>query len=48
MGRPNLNPEIKNPKYCSDEPNEIPKSVRQIVLNRNNNTCTSSIMTLKF
>ena len=39
MDIPKLHPGIKNPKYWSDEPNKIPKSIREIVLNRDNNTC---------
>lgn len=39
MNKPKLHPGIKNPIYWNDGENPIPKSLRQEVLSRDNNTC---------
>lgn len=39
MNKPKLHPGIKNPIYWNDKVNRIPKSLRQEVLSRDNNTC---------
>ena len=39
MNIPKLHPGIKNPKYWGDGSNKIPKSIRKVVLERDDNTC---------